>query len=389
MPRPADLSLPFHLRHVLFRSGLVASLLLAILAFDAGAVIIATGDGTGNTTAPPADPGFDNVGRVGALSGVYMGNGWVLTASHVGAKPIEFLGTTYDPVPGSRVQFQNPNLTFADLIVFKLLDAKPPLPDVTLTDSAPSLGTGLTVIGNGLNRGIQLSHMGQTGWDWAVGWTTRWGTNSISNLNADATYSLSTESFAIRFDDISSPAPGQHEAALAHGDSGGAAFTGSGASAELVGILFASAATLINQPAGSSFYTNDGLIVDLFVYRSAILALIEQPGCSDGLDDDGDGLVDYPADPGCADALDTNERGPDYVCDNGIDDDGDGEADYPNDNNCLSPTGTTEAPNEVPSVSLGAGAGLLAFALYAQGQHALRRLALDADDQSMSTRSTR
>jgi hypothetical protein len=40
--------------------------------------------------------------------------------------------------------------------------------------------------------------------------------------------------------------------------------------------------------------------------------------CADGLDNDGDGLIDYPADPGCRDALDTIE---DPQCQDGINND--------------------------------------------------------------------
>jgi hypothetical protein len=45
--------------------------------------------------------------------------------------------------------------------------------------------------------------------------------------------------------------------------------------------------------------------------------------CADGLDNDGDGQYDAPADPGCASASDTNEKSS-AQCDNGLDDDGDG-----------------------------------------------------------------
>jgi hypothetical protein len=49
------------------------------------------------------------------------------------------------------------------------------------------------------------------------------------------------------------------------------------------------------------------------------------PQCRDGVDNDGDGLTDHPADPGCAIADDTEE---DAACQNGIDDDGDGGIDF-------------------------------------------------------------
>jgi hypothetical protein len=50
-------------------------------------------------------------------------------------------------------------------------------------------------------------------------------------------------------------------------------------------------------------------------------------GCADGLDNDFDGRIDYPADPGCVDAADPNERST-KQCDNGIDDDHDGKIDW-------------------------------------------------------------
>lgn len=50
--------------------------------------------------------------------------------------------------------------------------------------------------------------------------------------------------------------------------------------------------------------------------------------CSDGIDNDGDGLIDFPEDPGCDSKYDDDERSPKYVCDNGLDDDGDGKVDF-------------------------------------------------------------
>ena len=55
--------------------------------------------------------------------------------------------------------------------------------------------------------------------------------------------------------------------------------------------------------------------------------------CANGVDDDGDGNVDYPADPGCSSATDNTETG---ACANGLDDDGDGSTDYPADLGCAS-----------------------------------------------------
>jgi outer membrane protein assembly factor BamB len=61
------------------------------------------------------------------------------------------------------------------------------------------------------------------------------------------------------------------------------------------------------------------------------LAWLDREGlrfCQNGLDDDGDGLADYPDDPGCDSADDLSERSPSLGCDDGIDNDGDGYIDF-------------------------------------------------------------
>jgi large repetitive protein len=65
--------------------------------------------------------------------------------------------------------------------------------------------------------------------------------------------------------------------------------------------------------------------------------------CSDGVDNDGDGLIDFPDDPGCADANDDSEdtAGPPQ-CSDGIDNDGDGKIDFPDDPGCTSPNQDSE-----------------------------------------------
>jgi hypothetical protein len=52
------------------------------------------------------------------------------------------------------------------------------------------------------------------------------------------------------------------------------------------------------------------------------------PECNDGLDNDLDGLIDFPDDPGCDSAADRSEKGPTWACDDGIDNDADGLTDY-------------------------------------------------------------
>ena len=80
--------------------------------------------------------------------------------------------------------------------------------------------------------------------------------------------------------------------------------------------------------------------------------------CSNGLDDDGDGLVDYPADPGCSGATDDDEYNPPaptYACSNGLDDDGDGKVDYPADPGCSSATDNDEYNPPAPTYACSNG----------------------------------
>lgn len=71
------------------------------------------------------------------------------------------------------------------------------------------------------------------------------------------------------------------------------------------------------------------------------------PACSNGQDDDGDGLTDYPYDPDCFDSTDESEGG-DIACANGRDDDGDGLTDWPQDPGCESGYDTDETDPPTP-----------------------------------------
>jgi hypothetical protein len=85
------------------------------------------------------------------------------------------------------------------------------------------------------------------------------------------------------------------------------------------------------------------------------------PACANGLDDDADGLTDFPADPGCASATATNEA---PACDDRVDNDGDGKVDHPVDLQCTSRADSSEVPK--PACGNGAdddGDGLADFPL--------------------------
>ena len=69
------------------------------------------------------------------------------------------------------------------------------------------------------------------------------------------------------------------------------------------------------------------------------------PQCGDGVDNDGDGKIDFPADPGCSSATDDNETDP-PACSDGIDNDGDGKIDFPADPGCSSAADTDETDED-------------------------------------------
>ena len=76
-------------------------------------------------------------------------------------------------------------------------------------------------------------------------------------------------------------------------------------------------------------------------YTTGIRLVSAVNACSNGIDDDGDGLVDFPADPGCQASTSTLEN---PACDDRIDDDGDGLLDFPADPGCKAVYSSLENP---------------------------------------------
>jgi hypothetical protein len=90
-------------------------------------------------------------------------------------------------------------------------------------------------------------------------------------------------------------------------------------------------------------------------YANGPLPLDRPPAaCGDGVDNDGDGLVDYPADPGCTSIHDATEHVPPPACGDGKDNDGDGLMDFPADPGCSSAADDNEfnppPPTQLPAL---------------------------------------
>jgi glucose/arabinose dehydrogenase len=112
--------------------------------------------------------------------------------------------------------------------------------------------------------------------------------------------------------------------------------------AELDQLLFASGfnGTIVDLEMGP-----DGALYVVSHFDGAIWRIHKTlADCADGVDHDGDGLVDHPDDPGCLSPTDLNEHEVDHRCDDGLDGDGDGGIDFPADPGCRDPAFPRENP---------------------------------------------
>jgi hypothetical protein len=199
--------------------------------------------------------GWDYVGQVNGASGVYLGNGWVLTAGHVGPGGFTLNGASYAMISGTAHSFTTTNGSTtgtADLSLFQISNP-PNLAALTLGSSTPGIFTAKTVmIGYGGGQG------------------ETWGYNTVTSNN-DA---ISVSGFySITFVTSYNSAPVWNQSHVVGGDSGGAAFINVNGHWQLAGILEA----LDNN--------NGSYMVQLSTYYSDITAItaVPEPAAASGL----------------------------------------------------------------------------------------------------------
>ncbi|MDY0165577.1 MAG: PEP-CTERM sorting domain-containing protein [Thermoguttaceae bacterium] len=262
----------------------------AAIALGQASLAVVVSSTTLNSTAPPDDPGFANVGRSGGGTAVYIGNQWALSAWHVTSTAFTWGATSYNVVQS--IQLTNPDSSTTDLRLFRI-DGDPGLPSLSLASWLPLVGSQVTMIGNGrLPFDANSDNMPDpTYWDGSwnevtssdpydyEGYQTsptkgvRWGNNLIEQTGV---FSLGTHGFLTQFDQNGL----QYEAQAVAGDSGGGVFYTNGSQWELLGIMLG-VATISGQPGGvnTAVFGNQTFMADLSVYRNQILAItIPEPG---------------------------------------------------------------------------------------------------------------
>ena len=258
-------------------------------AASAQAVIVEGGDGSGNTTAPSDDPGWANVGFASGegASCVYLGNGWVITAAHVGLGAATFNGVSYNDVPNSYTRLVEPGkpAQSVDLCMFQLQSNPVGLNQLTVSSTEPASNSQIVAIGYGVGRATSETYWDSNwnvvsspdpfaGYYWSGGNTKRWGTNHITGQYGKSVndgYGL-TDCWETVFS--SSDDANQMQAAA--GDSGGGVFYKNGSNWNLAGVILA-ISTYGNQPWGTAVFGNVTYFADLSKYASEITQIMATP----------------------------------------------------------------------------------------------------------------
>jgi len=252
--------------------------ILAWLVFAGPAAAIVMNEGDGFATPPDRMVASGHVGTVagGGLTIVYLGEGWVLTASHVGAQDVEIEGRVYRKAPEPPVQIYNDDRTEADLIAFRIL-GNPDLPDLAplqISDSTPARGAFAILAGAGRDKDGSdrpLVDALRRIWRGRANAGPSWGTNTIAGaservaIGDRVTDAIITE-YSLVDDLFATP----YEAQAVPGDSGGALFVADGGEFVLAGVLFAA--------SDSTTYRSEPRLtfaVNLASYREQIIAAIE------------------------------------------------------------------------------------------------------------------
>ncbi len=177
-------------------------------------------------------PYWDHVGTVGMGSGIYLGEGRVLTSAHVGCFPFRMHdGSVYQPDYASWRFLRNANGSKSDLAIFEVrfdkaskLGQLGTLPLATSHAARPVLlvGTGFTQGAKPIALGSQGKSLAILGYHVQAQRSVAWGLNKetqVMEAPVATAGTFSTSCFATRFE------RNNFAGQATEGDSGGAGFT--------------------------------------------------------------------------------------------------------------------------------------------------------------------
>ena len=265
-------------------------------------------DLTGNTDPNPV-LGWYNVGSLNGASGVYLGNGWVLTVAHLGTPTqITLDGSTYYADSSPAIRLNDPSdptnpSDAADLQLFHIASAPSYLPILNIASTSPTAGTHFTAVGFG-DAGVSPVYYNQS-WvmlpaseaadayyggfsegdryteHWAMNQTVNIGKNGFANpsgvplayvnVGAGNTIDFFSQFYSNLSDYNANPLVSESE--IGGGDSGGAVFDQFG---NLIGIN-EGVMGLDGQPDETAIFGDMSAYVDLAAYREEILSDIPEP----------------------------------------------------------------------------------------------------------------
>jgi len=223
-------------------------LILAAFCLPSSAIIIAGGDGSGNTNAPTGsleNSGWQWQGRFNSYLGTPIGPHHFITAIHIGGS----VGNKFYYNNQVYTTVSKTNDISSDLRIWKVSERFSSY--APLYSGTDEVGKGLTVFGRGVDRAEAVTNTITTdpmtnGWKWgAYNYTQRWGTNVV---DATATDGNGYQFLKMDWD----AGVGEHECMLADKDSGGAAFIQDGEVWKLAGINYSI------SPAWTYSFNSDG-----------------------------------------------------------------------------------------------------------------------------------
>jgi len=261
-------------------------LLLGLVSAPAGAVLVRLPAGETERGLP--GPALTHLAIVAGLSGVYVGDGWILTAGHV-AQAARNQKKTEARIGGAPFALRLDTIrriraggSPADLALVRI-EGDPGLPALPIVEKTPEPGTPVVMAGNGPLQEPERACWNPAGQPVAkpgpgtlCGYAWRktpenqtngveWGTNQVSSVREAAAgpQGALTRAFATQFRDGGAT---PREAQAGVGDSGGPVLVRSGDGWALAGVML----SVAGRSPSAALFGDRTLIADLALYRDAI-----------------------------------------------------------------------------------------------------------------------